>query len=300
MERSAVLALITIALGLAVAACGTAGKMPLKATPTEILPERIYGTGWGRTATLERFAGDSLFEYIDGAAEMYHKYDFVEVTVARYLKDEATITADVYFFEGPDKAFGMYTTLRPDEPDTVSLGAEGFSFGPNLVFVKGSHLVNVYTYDDFEGAVPAVRSVATALEGGLPGTSVKPAMFSRFPERGRVPFTEKIFAEGFLGHGFLTDVYTVDCAAGDERVRLFITPDPGGAKFGRLLETADVKPDTMPGWKDEVFEQTESLQFIHDYHGEVVAGWQAGKMAGVVGFVPAYRPAFVGWVRSLE
>lgn len=300
MKHRSVLVLMTAALGLAVAACGPAGKAPLKATHGDIMPEKISGTGWLRAAEMEHFAGDSLFEYINGAAEMYHKYNFVEVTVARYLKDEATITADLYLFEGPDKAFGMYTTLRPDEPDTVSLGAEGFRFGPNLVFVKGSHLVNVYTYDDFEGAVSAVRSVATALERGLPGTSVKPAMFSRFPERGRVPFTEKIFAEGFLGHGFLTGVYTVDCAVGDERVRLFITPDPGGAKFGRLLETADVKPDTMPGWKDEVFEQAESLQFIHDYHGEVVAGLQAGKLVGVVGFVPAYRLAFVGWVRSLE
>jgi hypothetical protein len=299
MERTNVFVLVAAILGLA-AACGPGGKPPLKATPAEIVPERIDRTGWLRAAEPERFAGDSLFAYIDGAAEMYHKYDFVEVTVAKYLKDENTITADLYLFEGPYRAFGMYTTLRPDEPDTASLGVEGFSFGSNLVFVKGSHLVNVYTYDEFEGAVPAVQSVATTLERWLPGTMEKPGMFGLFPERGRVAFTEKIFAEGFLGRGFLTEVYTVEYAVGDERLRLFITPDPGGEKFGRWLEAADVKPDATPGWQGEVFGESKSLRIVHDYHGEIVAGWRGGKLAGVVGYIPAYRGAFVDWAKSLE
>ena len=300
MERRGSLALTAVIVALAAAACSPAGRPPLKPTPGDVVPERIGRTGWVRAAELEHFAGDSLFEYINGAAEMYHKYDFVEVTVAEYVKDESTITADLYLFEGPDRAFGMYTTLRPDEPDTASLGVESFIFGSNLVLVKGSHLVNVYTYDDFEGAVQAVRSVATALEGWLPGTMERPRMFGLFPERGRVAFTEKIFAEGFLGRGFLTEVYTVEYAVGDERLRLFIAPDPAGEKFGRWIEVADVKPDAIPGWNGEVFGATKSLRLVHDYHGEIVGGWRGGKLAGVVGYIPAYRGAFVDWAESLE
>jgi hypothetical protein len=248
MERSAVLMLITWGLVLAVAACGAGEKAPPKTDPADILPVRIDGTDWVRGPELEHFAGDSLFEYIDGAAEMYHKYGFVEVTVATYSKHEATITADLYLFEGPDKAFGLYSTLRPDEPDTVSLGAEGFMFGPNLVYVKGPYVVNVYTYDDFDGAVAAVRSVAGEIETNLPGTAAKPAVFTRFPDGGRMAHTEKIFAEGFLGYGFLTDVYTVDYASGSDVVRLFFTRDPDAAKFGRLVEATDAGPGTAPVW----------------------------------------------------
>ncbi len=300
MERVHVLALMAVVLSWAVAACSPAGKPSLKPTPGDIVPEQIGRTGWLRAAELEHFAGDSLFKYINGAAEMYHKYDFVGVTVAKYVRDDNTITADLYFFEGPDQAFGMYTTLRPDEPDTASLGVESFSFGFNLVFVKGSHLVNVYTYDDFEGAIPAVRSVATVLERWLPGTSEKPRMFGLFPERGRVAFTEKIFAEGFLGRGFLTEVHTVEYAVGDERLRLFIAPDPAGKKFGRWLDVADVKPDAMPGWKGEVFGANKSLRIVDDYHGEIVVGWRSGKLVGIVGYTPAYRGAFVNWAKSFE
>jgi len=300
MGRGALPLFIAVGIGLAVAACGPRGKAPLKTRSGNILPERIDGAGWVRAAEVEHFAGDSLFEYIDGAAEMYHKYDFIEVTVGKYLKNDNTITADIYSFRNADRAFGMYTTLRPDDADTVSLGAEGFLFGANLVFVKGAHLLNVYTYDDFDGAEPALRQVAAALETGLSGTPEKPHMFSLFPGRGRVPFSEKIFAEGFLGRGFLTDVYTVDYDVGDGRIRLFMAPDPGGDKIGRWLEAVGVEPNAVPGWKGEVFEEAKSLQFVHDYHGEVVAGWRDGKLIGAVGRVASYRGAFTGWVRSLD
>jgi hypothetical protein len=300
MELREVTAFTALLLGLAVAACGPRGNSSGETSSRDILPERIDGTGWARAAELERFAGDSLFEYIDGAAEMYHKYDFIEVTVARYLKDEATITADLYLFEGAGKAFGMYTTLRPDEPDTASLGVEGFMFGPNLVFVKGAYLVNVYTYDDFEESAAAVRSVAGKLEARIPGTSEKPLIFGLFPSSGRLPFSEKIFAEGFLGRGFLTDVYAAEYAVGDRGVRLFITPDPDGEKLRRWQEVAGAGPDAVPEWLGGVFGENESLYTVHDYYGEIVAGRRGAKLVGVVGYIPAYRGPFTGWVESLD
>jgi hypothetical protein len=299
MKRRPLLVPAISMLVSAVLACGSHVKAPAQTASAGILPERIDGTGWLRSPGLQHFAGDSLFEYIDGAAEMYHKYGFIEVTVATYVKDDNTITADLYLFETPDQAFGMYTTLRPDEPDTISLGVEGFRLDANMVFVKGSRLVNVYTYDDFEGALAAVRAVASALEGGLPGTMVRPAVFGLFPGKGRVAFTEKIFAEGFLGYGFLTEVYTVEYAEPYGRFRLFIVPDPDAVKFDRWLDVASTRSDPVPGWTGGLFEEAKSLRTVHDYHGEIVAGWRGGRLVGMVGYVPAYREDLVGWARSL-
>jgi hypothetical protein len=265
-----------------------------------LVPDRIGETGWVKAPQVERFAGDSLFEYIDGAAEMYHKYDFVEVTVVKFLKGEYGITADLYLFESSDRAFGMYTTMRPDEPDTVSLGVEGFLFGPNLVFVKGSRLINVYTYDDFEEPVGAVRSVAEALDKNLPGTLEKPGMFALLPAQARLPFTEKIFAEGFLGHGFLTDVYTADYTAGDGQARLFITGDPEGTKLAQWGRVSDASVADLPGWIHDIFEEDRSIRVDDTYHGEILAGRRAGMLLGIVGYGPTYREIFVDWAGSLE
>ena len=299
MKRSVDLILTAVIVALAVSACGEGGKTAME-TARDFVPGRIGATGWVRVPEMEHFVGDSLFEYIDGAAEMYHKYDFVDVTVATYIKDDQTIIADLYLFKGPDRAFGMYTTLRPDEPDTIALGTEAFTFGPNVVFVKGSYLANVYTYDDFEEAVAAVKTVARALEPLLPGTARKPDMFRLFPERGRVAFTEKIFAEGFLAHGFLTDVYALEYSVDNVRARLFIAPDPAAEKFARWLEVAEPGSDPVPGWMGEVFEPGRALHLAHDYYGEIVAGWRGGKLVGVVGFDPVYREDFLAWAGSFE
>jgi hypothetical protein len=72
------------------------------------------------------FVGDSLWEYINGGAELYHTYEFVDVATAYYLQDSTEIVVDIYRFATPDDAYGMYTQLRPGGPGTMNYGIEGF------------------------------------------------------------------------------------------------------------------------------------------------------------------------------
>lgn len=296
----AVLTGLVLTAALTISACGRAGRAPMVANGPGLLPERIGETGWVKAPGMEHFRGDSLFEYIDGAAEMYHKYGFVEVTVARFLKGEYTITADIYLFESPDGAFGMYTTLRPDDPDTVRIGVEGFAFGSNVVFAKGAYLANIYTYDDFDSAVGAVRSVARVLEEGLQGTTAKPALFALFPPEGRTAHSEKIFAEGFLGYGFLTGVHTVDYEIDGVRARLFMADDPRGAMLAEWAESVGVTMESAPDWAGGIFGAYGYFRFTHDYYGDVMVGRRDGSLLGIVGYVPAYRDVLTGWGGMLQ
>jgi hypothetical protein len=275
------------------------GIRSLRDTPEApgTLPEKV--DGWTLDPEIRTFRGDSLFEYIDGAAEMYHKYDFKEVTAGEYSKGESKVVADVYEFAGPDRAFGMYTTLRPDMPDTVMLGVEGFVFGANLVFVKGSYLANVYSYDESADAVSGVRSIASAVAGLLAGTTTKPAMFRIFPEQGRVAFSEKIYAESFLGHVFLTDVYTVDYSIADQEYTLFVMDDPGAAKLEQW--TASVVPEYDPdtGYQHLPFDGSRFLLTTDTYHGGILAGIRGERLLGMVGYRKEYVPVISRWLHAL-
>jgi hypothetical protein len=62
-----------------------------QATGAELFPAEIASTGWSRAQKILSFPGDSLFEYINGAAEMYHKYGFIDVKVAAYHKQDDEI-----------------------------------------------------------------------------------------------------------------------------------------------------------------------------------------------------------------
>ena len=282
----------------------TKTQIPIPAlapSPERLLPVNIGATGWARDPELQRFGGDSLFDYIDGAAEAYHKYHFVEVHVAQYRKGGSEIVADLYAFADADRAYGMYTTLRPDDPDTVAVGIEGFLLWTNLIFVKGSYIVNLATYDDSESVVAALSQIASAIGGGLPGTTEKPALFALFPRRGRLAHTERIFAESYLGLGFLTDVYTVDFARGDETFTLFLLEDPSGDKLNRWWESA-----AKTGMKADAadlfglpFDGRKALSVLDSYHGRIIAGPKSGHLVGAVGYRSEDRDFLVDWLNTL-
>jgi hypothetical protein len=264
-----------------------------------MLPKRIAGTGLIRAGGLVRFSADSLYDYIDGAADMYLKYGVVDVHVAQYRSGEEELTADIYTFPSLDRAFGMYTTLRPDEPDTVMLGAESFIIGTHQVFTKGAHLVDVYSYDETDTATAATRALAAAIEGAISGEASKPGMFEIFPRYGRVDLTEKIHAESFLGQVFLTDVYAVDYALNGHTFTLFVTDDPGGAKLESWMDATGCRQQPETDYRRPEFDTSRYLLAADPYRGEILAGLKGRRMLGMVGHSPELNHIVVRWLDSI-
>jgi hypothetical protein len=279
---------------------GDAGASPAKVKQAGLFPESVGSTGpadWVLKPDVSVFEGELLFEYINGAAEMYHKYDFVDLHAAEYEKNEAVMTADVYSFATEDMAFGMYTTLRSDEPDTVMLGIEGFAFDTNWIYVKGTYLVNVYTYDAV--GVGDVRAVAAAIADGLKGTTAKPAAFDIFPERGRVPYSDKIYAAAFLSQDALSDVYAIDFGRADHRFTLFMSEDPGSAKLEAWRAGVEEEHDPDVGYQHLPYDGGVYLHTSDSYRGEIIAGPIGGKLVGAVGYHPEDLQILLAWLHAL-
>lgn len=295
--RWAVLVSMTVLLFVSCAGNKQTADPPAELLQQEILPVSIGSTGWVRKPDVAVFAGDALFEYINGAAEMYHKYDFINLHAAEYEKGEATVTADVYRFSSANMAFGMYTTLRPEEPDTVMIGIEGFAFDTNWIYVKGAYLVNVYTYDNVE--MREVRAIAAAIEAGLRGTAAKPKVFDAFPEDDRVAYSEKIYAEAFLSQDVLTRVYTVDYMRDGHRITLFTSDDPGSAKLEAWRAGIDEVHDPDMGYQHLPYDGSRYLHTIDSYRGKIIAGPTGGKLVGMVGYRTEDMDILVAWLHAL-
>lgn len=278
----------------------TAATAPVESSPAEILPESISSTGsagWTLKPDVSVFAGESLFEYINGAAEMYHKYGFIELHAGEYEQGEAIMTADVYRFSATDMAFGMYTTLRPEEPDTVMLGVEGFTFDTNWIYVKGAYLVNVYTYDSVKMA--DVRSVAAAIESGLAGTISKPSAFDVFPENDRVAYSEKVYAGAFLSQDALSNVYAIDFARDGRRFTLFTSNDPGSVKLEAWRAGVEEEHDPDMGYQHLPYDGSRYLHTSDSYRGDIIAGPIGDRLVGAVGYQPEDMQILVEWLHAM-
>ena len=92
-------------------------------------------TGWKRSAKIQTFSPKTLFEYIDGAADLYLTYDFEELKVAEYQNEKkASVTVDVYFHKTPTtlsesivrSVFRMRTLLKLGLRDILRIMSSTF------------------------------------------------------------------------------------------------------------------------------------------------------------------------------
>ena len=93
------------------------------------------------------FTPDTLYEYINGAAEIYLQYNFQELVAQEYENDAgAFMTIEIYRHDSTLNAFGIYSQERPFEGEFLNIGAQGFYENGMLNFFKGPYYVKLNSY----------------------------------------------------------------------------------------------------------------------------------------------------------
>ncbi len=235
-------------------------------------------SGWTLSGDLQTFSPETLFEYIDGAADLYLTYQFQELNVAEYVNQKkGSVTVEVYRHGSPVHAFGIYSQERLSTSDFLDIGAQGYSENDILNFFAGRCYVKMSGYklgpEDRTVLSNLGKKVANRLgeKGSLPG------ILSAFPEQGKIKNSEKFVAVKFLGHGFLHSGYTAEYEIAKEKFKLFIIEgfDPGDceAMVRKYLEQSG-----NPG-KDI----KEGRYTVKDpYQGEIGLGWIGKYLYGIV------------------
>jgi hypothetical protein len=159
---------------------------PRAAATEAVLPEAL--AGWTAAGAPQVFIGDDLFRYINGGAELYHEYGFVQVEVRDYRKGEDRIAVEVYTMSGA--AYGIFSLTRPGSGTPVDLGNAGRLGEYYLSFWSGPCLVVVTAQTGFSPARPAVLSVGEALAARFPPRGREPDLVARLPAAHRRPGSE--------------------------------------------------------------------------------------------------------------
>jgi hypothetical protein len=152
----------------------------------------------------------TLYDYMDGGAEVYLAFDFREVFVRKYADaagDELVL--DIYDMGSPAEAFGMFSCDRQDPEAGLGQGSE---YGPGLLrFWRGRYFVSVTVSgneDKAEGAVMALGKAVAPLVGPdgalpdmlalLPGAGLRPDRTAYFHNQVHLSNRYYISAENIL------------------------------------------------------------------------------------------------------
>jgi hypothetical protein len=110
--------------------------------PADVLPDSIGQ--WRAEGPAVTYDRHTIFDYLDGGAEVYRAYGMVAATARRYLcEGEQPIEASLFTMERPDGAFGVFTYERLDADAGVGQGSEygggilRFWQGRSFVFIQG-------------------------------------------------------------------------------------------------------------------------------------------------------------------
>lgn len=133
----------------------------------ELFPDDGFVPGWKGAPLKKYLSRDQLFAYMDGGAEVYLDYRFTKLEVKEFSgPDQATLTLEIYEFETPQDAYGIFSRDTSGTPS--DLGQGGRTSNTLARFWKGNYFVRAFTWQaraDLEGvSLKAAQAVAPKIE----------------------------------------------------------------------------------------------------------------------------------------
>jgi hypothetical protein len=146
--------------------------------PKITLPVEVAGWKWdGKEST---YNSRTVFDYINGAAELYLAYGFQGLKVRRFAKPGSPpVNLEVYEMASPEDAYGVFSFEYQDDPVGIGQGSE---FGGGLLrFWKGKYFASVYAEGEGEGVGAAILGIGRAAAQAIPTTGSEPKLIQLLP-----------------------------------------------------------------------------------------------------------------------
>jgi hypothetical protein len=235
-------------------------------------------TGWKQSGEVQTFTPKTLFEYINGAADLYIMYDFQELKVAEYLNEKkASVIVDVYRHKTPTHAFGIYSQERLSDANFLEIGAQGYIEQNILNFLTGPYYVKINSYNTGAEDQEILLTFARKVSENLEEKGKLPFILSSFPEEGKKKNSEKFINKNFLGYSFLHSAFTADYELSGKKFKLFVIEGVDGNDCREMIQKY------LQQTRSPEKNVTESRYAIADpYHGYIELHWKGKYIWGIL------------------
>ncbi len=156
----------------------------------DLLPTQI--DSWTRGDPAASYDRETIFEYINGAGEVYRSYAFDQVVVAVYNSAQGPeITVELFDMGNPADAYGVFSYAREQEETGIGGGYE--QKGRVLCFWQDRYYTCIAAEERSDDSDRALLVFARAISERLPPVSHPPDLVAMLPREGLVPFSERFF-----------------------------------------------------------------------------------------------------------
>lgn len=225
--------------------------------------------GYKKTTDYPVFGPENLWDYINGAADTYLAYGFVNLHVAEYKKGKNVIKLEIYQHKDNTLAFGIYSTERSSSFRFMNLGAQGYIADGAINFFKGNYYVKLRTFSKSEKTLRSNESLALNVANMLPGNTDMPAVLTKFPESGKKANEETYINESVLGHKFLNKAYKAIYESGSDNFSIFIMENKSPEEVKKSVDSylVAIGEDTLES-------ENGRLMLKDGYNGTIFLSWK--------------------------
>ena len=183
-------ACVVVSVMIMTAACDGDKGDNMATEATRAVPNEILD--WKVSDTVETYDRETIFDYINGAGEVYRSYAFRDVTVWRFSKPDAPdITVEIFDMGSPEDAYGVFSYTRESEESGIGGGYE--QRGSVLCFWQNRYYVCVAAYESTDDVRQAVTMLARTIVQKLPQSGGMPRLIELLPQEGMIEHTQRFF-----------------------------------------------------------------------------------------------------------
>ena len=138
---------------------------------------------WSAVTKDRIYNSETIFGYIDGAAEVYRAYNMRRCLSRRYTSpDGPVIILDIFDMGSSSDAYGVFT--HDPEGEVVGLGQDGRLRPGWLNFWKDRFFISIYSEEETALAIQAVKALGKIIDSLIPTRGLRPAILKLLPADG--------------------------------------------------------------------------------------------------------------------
>ncbi len=231
------------------------------------------------------FEPDTLFEIINGDADLYLKAGFTRLETRRFSLTSDTrqeLTVFIYEMKRHRSAFAVYSVRRGEEARPSSLTRFAYRYRNGLFLVHGLYYVEILATDNTPRMVTAMNQLAAAfMQAYTAATEPIPAL-DIFPPEGLVPGSMALHPANAFGFDGFSDLFSARYRLNAESATAFLKscPSPGAAAElaagyeGFLAAYDGVAVSGYPSFPEGHLMRVMDAYTLVFVHGKTVAGVQ--------------------------
>jgi len=194
----------------------------------DVLPIHECSNGWIMEDNVKIFTRDTLFDHINGEAELYFPYGFDLLATAIYTNKanpQSAILADVYRMGSLLDAFGIYSNYRKANSERASTGAEGFISPTQLMFYQDRYFIRLQASGATNMDKNTLLECGRAISRNLPPNKDCPKEVEIFNMSGVVPKSERYIAQSLLGYAYFRRGIIAEAILEGKRPQIFMVSE---------------------------------------------------------------------------